>query len=530
MSIVISNIRIGIDEPEQSAIDFAINKIKVSQTQIKKTYIYKKSLDARKKGNITFIASVVVDLYEKEPEIARSISDPFVKYKESNSIDFECGSDKLENPVIIIGFGPSGIFAAHTLAKLGYKPIVFEQGDCVDKRVDAVNKFWQNGILNPKSNVQFGEGGAGTFSDGKLTTRISDNRCDYVLEQFVKHGASEEIMKNAKPHIGTDKLRGIIKSIRQEIIALGGQVHFNRTLTDIVIKNNSVYSVVIDDEEIRTDNIILAIGHSSRETFKMILNKGIMLENKSFSVGVRIEQLQTTIDKGLYGDLAGHKSLPQGEYQLSHKYNGRGVYTFCMCPGGFVIPSGSSENTIVTNGMSKNARDGVNANSALVVSVDENDYGEEPLAGMYFQQQLEQKAFALGGNNYKAPAITVKEFLGNKNSIKISKVIPTYSLGVTGADFNNIFPESIMKMLKLGLYNFDRKLSGFSADDGIITGVETRTSSPIRILRNDNFCSVNIKGLYPCGEGAGYAGGIMSAAVDGIKISQKIASIYKAKD
>lgn len=530
MSIIISNIRLGIDEPEQSAIDFAINKIKVPNAQIRKSYIYKKSLDARKKSNVTFVASVVVELYEKEAEIAQSISDPFVKYKEQDNISFDSGSKKLENPIIIIGFGPSGIFAGHTLAKLGYKPIVFEQGDDVDKRVDAVNQFWINGTLNKKSNVQFGEGGAGTFSDGKLTTRISDSRCDYILEQFVKHGASEEILKNSKPHIGTDKLRGIIKSIRQEIISLDGQVHFNRALTDIVIKNGAVHSVVIDDEEIRTDNIILAIGHSSRETFKMILDKGITLENKSFSVGVRVEQLQTTIDKGLYGDLAGHKNLPQGEYQLSHRYNGRGVYTFCMCPGGFVIPSSSSENTIVTNGMSKNARNGSNANSALVVSVDENDYGTAPLAGMYFQQQLEQKAFTLGGNDYKAPATTVKEFLGNKNSININSVKPTYSLGVVGTNFNEIFPESIMKMLRLGLYNFDRKLNGFSADDGIITGVETRTSSPIRILRDENFNSINVKGLYPCGEGAGYAGGIMSAAVDGIKISQKIASIYKAND
>ncbi len=527
MSIIISNIRIGIDEPDDTAISIAINHLNLQKTSIKKAYIYKKSLDARRKGNVSFVTSVVIDLFEKEAIIVNNISNSNVMYKEKKEIKFSHGNKPLDHPIVVIGFGPAGLFAAHTLAKLGYKPIVFEKGNDLDTRVNNVNQFWKHGVLNSSSNVQFGEGGAGTFSDGKLTTRISDSRCEYILEQFVKNGAPEDILVTSKPHIGTDKLRNVIKSIREDIIKNGGEVHFNKNLDDIIIKNNSIYSVVVNGEEIRTDNVILAIGHSSRDTFKMLYNKSIAIENKSFSVGVRVEQLQTTIEKGLYGDLAGHKKLPKGEYQLSHKMGDKCVYTFCMCPGGFVVPSSSCENTVVTNGMSEHARDGINANSALVVSVNENDFGKKPLDGMLFQQALEESAFKMGGSNYKAPAITVKEFMEHKNSLHIKNVTPTYSVGVTSANFDNIFSENITKMLRIGLKTFNNKIKGFADDDGILTGVETRTSSPIRILRNEEFCSINVKGLYPCGEGAGYAGGIMSAAVDGIKVAQQISSIYK---
>ncbi len=314
--------------------------------------------------------------------------------------------------------------------------------------------------------------------------------------------------------------------MRKEIIQNGGQVHFNHNLEDIIIKNGAVHSVIVGGNEIRTDNVILAVGHSSRDTFKMLHEREVEMENKNFSVGVRIEQLQSTIDKGLYGDLAGHKNLPTGEYQLSHKMGNQCVYTFCMCPGGFVVPSSSSDNTVVTNGMSEHARDGKNANSALVVSVSKDDFGNKPLDGMLFQEHLEKTAFSKGGSNYKAPAMTVKEFINHETKMKLKSVSPTYQLGVTDANFDQIFPNHITKMLRVGLSVFSRKLPGFSNDDGILTGVETRTSSPIRILRDDSFSSINVKGLYPCGEGAGYAGGIMSAAVDGIKVAQQIASIY----
>ncbi|MFZ2540042.1 MAG: hypothetical protein WAX04_14275 [Oscillospiraceae bacterium] len=528
MSIIISNIRISLNDEDDIAFEIARKRLRITDSLIEKKYIYKKSLDARHKGNISFVVSVVIDLFknENESEIVKAISDTFVTYKEKSVLEFVKGKDVLENPIIIAGFGPAGIFCAYTLSKLGYKTIVFERGGNIDSRVDAVNNFWTNAVLDEKTNVQFGEGGAGTFSDGKLTTRISDSRCDYVLGEFVNNGAPQDILQNTKPHIGTDKLRGVIKSMRKRIIDNGGKVYFNSQIADITIKNNAIYSVTVEDKEIRTDNVVLAIGHSARDTFEMLLNKGVAIESKSFSVGLRIEQLQSTIDTGLYGDLAGHEKLPQGEYQLSHRLRDHCVYTFCMCPGGFVVPSSSSPNSVVTNGMSEHARDGINANSAIVVSVDSNDFGDGPLAGMNFQQQLEQSAFTLGGQNYKAPAMTVKEFMLNENKLKINTVEPSYSLGVTSVDFNTIFSKNITDMLKIGLRNFDTKLKGFAKDDGILTGVETRTSSPIRIIRNDNFSSINIAGLYPCGEGAGYAGGIISAAVDGIKVAEKIISIY----
>lgn len=527
MSIIISNIRISLNDEDEVAFEIARKKLRITNSLIEKKYIYKKSLDARHRGNVSFVVSVVVDLFKNESEIVKAISDTFVTYKKKDKLEFEMGTSLLENPIVIAGFGPAGLFAAYTLSSLGYKTIVFERGGNIDDRVEAVNNFWKNAILNEETNVQFGEGGAGTFSDGKLTTRISDSRCEYVLNEFVKNGAPHDILQNSKPHIGTDKLRGVIKSMRERIIANGGEIHFNSQISDVTIVNHHIHSVTVNGQEIRTDNLILAVGHSARDTFKMLLSKGIAIENKGFSVGLRVEQLQSTIDKGLYGDLAGHPKLPQGEYQLSHKMGNRCVYTFCMCPGGFVVPSSSTPDSVVTNGMSEHARDGANANSALAVSVDKNDFGDAPLAGMEFQQELEKKAFLLGGSNYQAPAMTINEFLSNENRLKLNSVEPSYSLGVKSTDFNNIFSKNMMDMFKIGLRNFDSKLKGFAKEDGILTGVETRTSSPIRIMRNDEFCSINVTGLYPCGEGAGYAGGIISAAVDGIKVAEQLISVYK---
>lgn len=529
MSIIVSNLRIGIDQSNDVAIYAAYKKLRIKSDMVKKTEVYKKSLDARKKTNPTFVMSLMIDLFENEAEIVKAAADSSVILHEKPQLEFKVGTEPLENPIIIIGFGPAGIFAAHTLASLGYRPIVFEKGGDVDSRVEAVNDFWLHGRLNAQSNVQFGEGGAGTFSDGKLTTRISDSRCDYILEQLVKNGAPKEILSTAKPHIGTDKLRGVIKAMRKDIIKKGGRVYFNKNLQDIIIENNAVHAVIVDNQEIRTDNLILAVGHSSREVFSMLLKKQVAVEAKSFSVGVRIEQLQATINKGLYGDLSEHKELQKGDYQLSHKCGDRCVYTFCMCPGGFVVPSSSTIDSVVTNGMSEHSRDGANANSALVVSVSPADFGKNPLSGVEFQQQLEQLAYKKAGGNYKAPAMTVNEFMSGSGTLNLKNVEPSYSLGVTGVNFGEIFPDYITKMLRMGLQVFDSKLKGFAAGDGVLTGVETRTSSPIRILRNSEFTSITTKGLYPCGEGAGYAGGIISAAIDGINIAQHLISQYKSE-
>lgn len=529
MAILINNIKVDINSNENIALEKAKKILNVNKADINKINIYKKSLDARKKGQFFFVYSVLAQLNIDEKQLCEKIKNSNVVFKEINSnLDkYSYGNKKLSSPIVIAGFGPAGIFCAYVLAKNGYNPIVIERGSKIEDRVLAVNNFWNNGILNDECNVQFGEGGAGTFSDGKLTTRISDNRCDYVLNILHKFGAPDEILTKSKPHIGTDKLRNVIINIRKEIENLGGTVMFNHKLEDISVQNSKVKSITVNGSQIKTDNLILAVGHSARDTFSMVLDKGALIEPKSFSVGVRIEHLQSKINESLYGSLAGHKNLPQGEYQLSYRENNRGVYTFCMCPGGTVVPSASSYDTVVTNGMSEFSRDEKNANSAVVVSVTPDDFGKNALSGVDFQLSLEKKAFQLGGKNYKAIGSTVGNFLNDKKGLDIKSVIPSYSLGVTDCDFRDVFPEFVVDMLKKGLTKFNNRLKGFADSDAVMTGVETRTSSPIRIIRKDNLQSSLIDGLYPCGEGAGYAGGIMSASVDGIKIAEEIMKIYK---
>jgi uncharacterized FAD-dependent dehydrogenase len=392
----------------------------------------------------------------------------------------------------------------------------------VDNRIQEVEYYWKTGKLNTSTNVQFGEGGAGTFSDGKLTTRISDERCEYVLDTFYSFGAPEEILYKAKPHIGTDNLRNIVKNIRLEIQRLGGKVMFLTKAEDIKTQNGKVLGVQTNKGFIETETVVLAIGHSARDTFEMLVSKGVVLEPKTFSVGVRVEHLQEKINKGLYGKNYQNKNLPKGEYQLSHVENGRGVYTFCMCPGGQVVAAASEENTVVVNGMSYFKRDGENANCAVVVNVDSKDFGGNPLDGVKFQRTLEQKAFVHGGANGCAPAQTLDLFLNGKKGMNIGSVKPTYPIGVECADFSEIFPKNVTQMLKTGFNEFNKKINGFADNDTLITGVETRTSSPVRITRNENLCALGFNGLYPCAEGAGYAGGIMSAAVDGIRVAQAI--------
>lgn len=527
MAIIISNIKTGLQHDRNFIFEVATKTAKLNPKQIKDIYLVKSSVDARKKNNIHLVSSVCIVPFGDEEFLVRKANSKDVQLQKTEEISFVYGSQKLENSPVIVGFGPAGMFAGLVLARLGYRPIILERGQDVDSRILAVNNFWNNKVLDKNSNVQFGEGGAGTFSDGKLTTRISDSRCSYILNEFIAHGAPEEIRYKQKPHVGTDYLRTVVKEIRKEIISLGGEVRFGVCMEKLIIKNSSVCGVVTNQGEIPTNQVVLAIGHSSRDTFQNLLEQDIFIEAKPFSVGVRVEHPQTLIDEGLYGSYAGHPALPKGEYQLSHRLNNRGVYTFCMCPGGLVVPSSSEEDTIVTNGMSYFARDGVNANSAVVVSVDSDDFGKDALAGVRFQQKLERDAFNLAGSSYKAPAQTVSSYLGNNLSLEKCSTKPSFACGVEECDLNKLFPEQVNKMLHLGFSVFNSKIRGFGGEKAVITGPETRTSSPVRITRNENLQAIGISGLYPCGEGAGYAGGIVSAAVDGVRIAQKIAEDFK---
>ena len=505
----------------------AVKKLKLSKSDIKDAFIHKMSVDAR--NGIKFVYSVGINLADAEKEQLFVGKDKDISVKQKQPLVIEKGEKPLNTRPVICGLGPAGLFCGLVLARQGFRPIVLEQGEDVDTRTKTVKNFETTAKLNVQSNIQFGEGGAGTFSDGKLTTRIGDSRCEFVTDTLVEFGAPEEIKHIAKPHIGTDLLVNVIKNIRNEIIRLGGEVRFNTKLTDISVKNGAVHSVTTSDGDMETDLLVMATGHSARDTFFMLKDKSLLMEAKPFSVGVRIESLQTEIDKGLYHSLAGHPALPKGEYQLSHNTKGRGVYTFCMCPGGNVVAAASEENTVVVNGMSLHARDGKNANSAVVVSVTPQDFGGDFTKAIAFQRQLEKKAFEMGGRNYKAPAQTVDNFLSGKAGININRVTPSYPIGVSECDMADLFPDHITKELKNALPAMNRKLNGFAAADSVLTGVETRTSSPVRILRGENYQS-NIKGVYPCGEGAGYAGGIMSAAVDGVRIAQQICSEYTVKN
>ena len=487
--------------------------------------IIKESIDARRKGKIDFVYQVEFES-DKEEEVVKRASNKDVIFEAKEEIfKFEFGNQKLNHRPIIIGTGPAGLFAGLVLAQNGYKPILFERGANVDERDLHVKKFWMDRILNTESNIQFGEGGAGTYSDGKLTTRIKDKRCDYVLDEFVFSGAPEEIRYVAKPHIGTDILKDVVKNIRNRIIELGGEVHFNSKLTDLIITDGKIKSVVINNSiEIPAEAVVLAIGHSARDTYEMMFSKGVIISQKPFAIGVRIEHPQFMIDENQYGKFAGHPRLKAADYRLTYTTkSGRPVYSFCMCPGGVVVAAASEENTVVTNGMSEFARDKENANSAIVVGVNTTDFSSDhPLAGVEFQRKYEQLAFKVAGSNYNAPVQLVGDLLKDKNSTKLGNVKPSYPIGYNFVNLRDCLPSYVADSIKEALVDFDKKITNFASFDAILTGVETRTSSPIRIERNENLESVGVKGLYPAGEGAGYAGGIISAAVDGIKVAEKI--------
>ena len=429
---------------------------------------------------------------------------------------------------VIVGFGPAGMFAALVLSMAGAKPIVLERGGDVDSRVKAVEEFHNSGKLDTECNVQFGEGGAGTFSDGKLTTGIKDRRIGWVLERLVEFGAPDEILYLSKPHIGTDKLRGAVKALRERVVSLGGEVRFNSRFCGFETENNSISAVKYFHDgkiiTIDTKSVILATGHSARDVFELLYNENIDLSQKSFSVGVRAEHLRTDIDKAMYGDFAGHKALKAADYKLAvHLPNGRTLYTFCMCPGGYVVAASSEEGRLAVNGMSCFARDAENSNSALLVNVGPEDYGSDhPLAGMYFQRELEEKAFKAGGSNYHAPAAVLRDFMEGRVSEKLGRVKPSYRPDVKFAAPEKYLPDYVCESLRLGITEMGKKIKGFDDGDTLLTGIESRSSSPVRINRGENMQSLSLKGLYPCGEGAGYAGGIVSAAVDGMKCAEAI--------
>lgn len=530
MSVRINNIILKIDEDIECLKKKAAKKLRINEKNISEFKILRESVDARNKTDIKFNYTLEINC-ENERELVRRLrsNDIILEEKRWNG-NIIHGNRKMEGRPVIVGMGPAGLFSALILAENGYRPVIIERGEAIEERDKKVKLFWKNKTLDLNSNVQFGEGGAGTYSDGKLTTRIKDNRCDYVLSRFHKFGAPEEIIYSGKPHIGTDILKNVVVNMRKEIIRLGGEVRFNSKLNDITIKNGRIYSVKVNDETIMCENLILAIGHSSRDTYKMLFKKGIEMEFKPFAVGFRIEHPQRMIDESQYGSFAGHKRLKAADYRLTYtsKTYNKGVYSFCMCPGGVVVNASSEEMAVAVNGMSYYKRDGVNANSAIVSTISSEDIDVlSPLSGMEFQKFMENKAFNAGGGKYMAPVQLLGDFMESRTSLKIGEINPSVTSGYNLADLSVCFPVNVKKSLQEGLIDFGRKIKGFDRYDAVLTGVETRTSAPIRIIRNENLEAMLISGLYPCGEGAGYAGGIVSAAVDGIKCSEKIIAKYK---
>lgn len=514
--IRLKEIKIRENLSNEEIFEKALAKNKLSKNDVSEWRIYKRSVDARKKDDVhyNYIFDVKLKNSKKEAKFQKVEEYVFPKINIKR---------KSEIQPVIVGAGPAGLFAGIILIENGIKPIILERGKSVDERVKDIQEFITNRKFDVVSNIQFGEGGAGTFSDGKLNTGNTNIYSRKVLEEFVRFGAPEEILYTAKPHIGTDNLVKIIKNIREYIIANGGQVLFQEQVKDFEITNGKITGVYCS-KKIETDAVILAIGHSARDTFKKIYEKQIAMQPKNFAVGVRIEHLQKDINIAQYGEKTKLK-LPVADYKLVyHASNGRTCYTFCMCPGGTVMASNSEENSIVTNGMSNFARDGENANSAVLVNVNIDDYYKNtPLDGMYFQEQLEKNAYKLGGENYNAPVQRLEDFIRNQKSEKIGKVKPTYKPGYTLSNLNEILPDFVSETLKEGIQELDKKMHGFGDDDSILTGVETRSSSPVQIIRDkETLNSINVEGLYPCGEGAGYAGGIMTAAIDGIKCAIKI--------
>lgn len=517
--IRITNMRMSLDGGNLYAA--AAKLLHVKESCIERCTMIRKAVDARHKNDVHYVCTVDVQI-DNETEIVKRINNRNVSLINVQPYTFPDSEPRNDSP-LIVGAGPAGLFCALVLAEHGHHPILIERGKPVKERMEDVQRFWKGGKLNPQSNVQFGEGGAGTFSDGKLTTGIKDTCCRYVLEQFVKYGAPEDILYLAKPHIGTDNLCVIVENIRNRIIECGGQVCFSTQLTGLEIKDGRLTGAHLlsegRKETLPVQRMALAIGHSARDTFAMLKETGIAMTRKPFSVGARIEHKQEMINIAQYGDV--YQKLGAADYKFAvHLPDGRSVYTFCMCPGGIVVASASEADGVVTNGMSYYNRNGENANSALLVEVRPDDLeGEDVLAGVWFQKEIEQKAFIEGGRNYHAPAQTVGDFLKNKSSVSLGEIVPTYRPSITPSNIRRILPSFVTNAMAQAIPQIDKKMKGFAAGDAVLTVPETRSSSPVRIVR-DASKQASVLGLYPCGEGAGYAGGIMSAAVDGIRIAE----------
>lgn len=530
LPIELANTLIHQDDQIKAAL---LKRLEIPESDLISFTIFKRGVDARKSYAILYVYNLDVEVKNEAKLLAKFKKDPHVKPAPDTSYHFVVKAEHAPKlRPIVVGFGPAGIFAALILAQSGFMPIVLERGKEVRKRTKDTWGLWRKNTLNPESNVQFGEGGAGTFSDGKLYSQIKDPK-HYgrkVIQEFVKAGAPPEIQYVSHPHIGTFRLVGMVEEMRNTIKSLGGEIRFESRVDDIHIENNQVQGVTLQTGEfIATNHLILAVGHSARDTFEMIHNKGIYVEAKPFSIGFRIEHPQGLIDRARYGKSYSEdilNKLGAADYRLvHHAKNGRSVYSFCMCPGGTVVAAASEPNRVVTNGMSQYSRNERNANAGIVVGITpEVDYPGHPLAGIEFQRKLESQAFVLGGGNYNAPGQLIGDFLANRPSTKFGEVMPSYTPGVTLTNLDTALPEFAITAMREAIPAFAEQVQGFDLNDGVLTGVETRTSSPIRIKRDDDTLeSINTKGLYPCGEGAGYAGGILSAGVDGIRVAEAVA-------
>ena len=531
-TLLVANVKLPVDASQEEAFSVALRRLRKNGISFKNAAcsIFRRSVDARRRSDVQFVYSVAVTADFSDLDVG-SCSD--ITILESAEPRVVRGSDKLSARPMVVGMGPCGLFAALLLAEQGYKPIIIDRGGNVRDRTRSRLLFNSERVLDPESNVQFGAGGAGTFSDGKLVTRINDPLSSYVLDTLVRFGASESIKYVAKPHVGTDVLTGIVDRMLAEIERLGGEVCYNTKFLNFTTNSRKIISVSTTAGDFDVGALILAVGHSARDTYSMLLSKGVSIEGKAFSVGMRIEHLAEDIDKALYGDFAGNPNLGHAEYNLANDTKNRGVYTFCMCPGGEVVAAASEEGGLVVNGMSNNARDGVNSNSAVVCSIFRDDYGSSPDKAIEFQRNIERKAFSAGKQPYFAPFITVGDFLSGNLSREPSRIKPTYmggrSLSLERPE--KYLPTFVCEAIKKALVSFDKRIPGFAASEAVLTGAETRTSAPVRILRDGStHLALGYDNLYPAGEGAGYAGGITSAAVDGLKTAISVIARYKPID